>query len=98
MQVEAIYDDGRLEFIHPLQLKHAKLRLMVTVPDEEIVSTDNPYNQPAEVLERAKAMLERMEAIRNAPLPLDDEIQELTEKQLERIEAFDLRDEIKAMR
>lgn len=36
MQVEAIYDQGRLEFVHPMKLKHDHLRLVVEVPDEEI--------------------------------------------------------------
>lgn len=95
MQVEAIYDHGKLEFAQPLQLKHAKLRLIVTVPDEEIISTDKPYNLPPELFERAKAMLAKMDAIRNAPLPSDDDLPELTEKQLNNIEAFELRAQLR---
>ncbi len=37
MQVEAIYNQGRLEFAQPLKLKHDYLRLVVTVPDDEIL-------------------------------------------------------------
>lgn len=36
MQVEAIYNQGRIEFVEPLRLKHDHIRLVVTVPDEEI--------------------------------------------------------------
>jgi hypothetical protein len=36
MQVEAIYNQGRLEFAQPIKLKHDHLRLVVEVPDEEI--------------------------------------------------------------
>ena len=96
MQVEAIYDHGRLEFVHPVQLKHDRVRLVVEVPDEEIV---NLYNLPAEMLAQAQAMLDKLDAVRNAPLPPDqasdafshDALPELTAKQLERIEAFELR-------
>lgn len=97
MLVEALYDHGKLEFVPPLQLKNATLRLLVNVPDEEI-EMQAPRNLLPEVVERAKATLVRMEAIRNAPLPPDSGLPELTEKQLERIEAFELRDEIKAIR
>lgn len=37
MQVEAIYNQGRLEFVHPIKLKHDHLRLVVVVPDDEIL-------------------------------------------------------------
>lgn len=95
MQVEALYDHGRLEFTHPLQLRHKRLRLIVEVPDEELVDpalvTDN--NLPPEVLARAQAMRDKLDAIRNAPLPPDDELPEPTAKQWERIEAFTLRED-----
>ena len=98
MEVEAIYDHGKLDFIPPLRLKHEKIRLIVTVPDDEIEKLA-PYNLPQEAIERAQAMLARMQEILNAPPPPpDDELPELTETQLERMEAFALRDEIKGLR
>lgn len=36
MQVEAIYNQGTIQFVQPLRLKHDHIRLVVTVPDEEI--------------------------------------------------------------
>ena len=81
-----------------MQFKRTPLRVMVNVPDNEIDFQASPNNLPPEVIKRAQELLERMEKIRNAPLPPDDEIPELTEKQLERIEAFTLRDEIKELR
>jgi hypothetical protein len=93
MQVEAIYDQGRLEFVYPLKLKHDQLRLVVTVPDDEIDAPANPYNLTPEELAQAQAMLATFDAIRAAPLPLDQTLPELTPKQLERIEAFELRAE-----
>ena len=94
MQVEALYDHGRLEFTRPLQLRHERLRLVVEIPDEELVTPTPPaYNLPPEVLALAQAMRDKLDAIRDAPLPPDDELPELTEKQLERIEAFALRED-----
>lgn len=93
MQVEALYDHGHLEFIHPLQLRRQYLRLLVEVPDEELVTPiPNTYSLPPEVLAQAQAMRDQLDAIRNAPLPPDDELPELTAKQRERIEAFALRE------
>jgi predicted DNA-binding antitoxin AbrB/MazE fold protein len=97
MQVEAIYDHGKLKFISPVRLKAERLKVLVTVPDDEI-EIDTAYNIPQEVIDRAKALLARMKDIKNAPLPPDEDLPELTEKQRGRIEAFSLRDEIKGLR
>jgi hypothetical protein len=97
MQVEAIYNHGKLEFIAPLQLTQENFRLQVILPDDAII-TQPAYNLPQHVIERAKATLARMETIKNTPLPADQEQPELTAKQMERIEAFALRDEIKGLR
>ena len=93
MRVEAIYNQGRLEFVHPLKLKHDHLRLVVEVPDDEIVTQPNPYNLPSEVLERAAQMRSQLDAIRNAPLPSDDQLSPIAAKTLERIDAFALRED-----
>lgn len=93
MQLEAIYSNGQLSFAQPVKLKHDNLRLIVNVPDEEIETNSNPFNLPQEVIDRARAMREKFDAIRNAPLPPDDELPELTAKQLDRIEAFELRED-----
>lgn len=94
MRVEALYDHGRLEFIRPLPLRHECLKLIVEVPDEALV-TPMPatYNLPPEVLAQAQAMRDRLDAIRHAPLPPDNELPELTAKQRERIAAFALRED-----
>jgi hypothetical protein len=91
VQVEAIYNKGRIELVQPLRLRHDQVRLLVTVPDEEVDQTGNPYNLSADVLQKAEEMLQRMDAVLRAPLPPDDELPEITPKQLERIEAFELR-------
>lgn len=93
MQVEVIYNQGRLEFVHPLKLKRDHLCLLVEVPDDEIVNQPNPYNLPPEVLERAAQMRSQLDRIRNAPLPPDDQLPPIAGKTLERIEAFALRED-----
>lgn len=54
MQVEAIYDQGRLEFVRPLRVKHDRVRLVVTVPGDELEAAA-PFDLPPEVLTRAQA-------------------------------------------
>ncbi len=98
MQVEAIIDRGKLEFIAPLQLKRDVLRVLVTVPDDEIVANAAGATVPPEVIARAQEKLARMEALRNASSLPDEVVPELTEKQIDRIATFELRDEIKGMR
>jgi hypothetical protein len=38
MQVEAIYNQGTIQLVHPLRLKHDRIRLTLIVPDEEVES------------------------------------------------------------
>ena len=64
----------------------------------EAVEMDADQPILCEVRLRAQEMLERMEAVRNAPLPAEEDIPELTPKQRDRIGAAALRAEIKAMR
>ncbi len=39
MQVEAIYNQGRIELTQPLHLRHPQVRVLVEVPDEEVLVT-----------------------------------------------------------
>jgi hypothetical protein len=39
MQVEAIYNQGRIELTQPLQLRHPRVRVLIEVPDEEVLDT-----------------------------------------------------------
>jgi hypothetical protein len=45
------------------------------------------------VVQRARAMREQLDAIRNAPPPPDDPLPDLTQKRLDRIKAFALRED-----
>jgi hypothetical protein len=92
MKLEAIYDKGRLEFIHPIHFVRDRLRVVVEVPDQEVEAPQD--KAPAASMGRyAQALQARLDAIRNAPLPPDDELPEFTEKQRGRIEAFALRED-----
>jgi len=93
MQIEAIYDDGKLELTKPLRLKHQRIKVMVEIPDSEIETVGTPYNLPPEVVEMANKMEKVTDEILNASLLPDEALPELTEKQLDRIEAFALRED-----
>ena len=60
MQVEAIYDHGKLKFISPVRLKAERLKVLVTVPDDEI-EIDTAYNIP-HLPELTEKQRERIEA------------------------------------
>jgi predicted DNA-binding antitoxin AbrB/MazE fold protein len=90
MNVQAIWENGVLRPMLPVNIKHTQVTIQI--PDEEI-ELQNPCNLAAEVIARAKAMRDKLDAIRNSPLPPDDELPELTEKQLERMAAFELRED-----
>ena len=92
MKLEAMYDKGRLEFIQPVHFVRDRLRVVVEVPEEEVVKVQD--NAPAATLgSYAQDLKTRLDAIRNAPLPPDDELPEFTDKQRSRSEAFALRED-----
>ena len=100
MQVEAIYDHGRLEFVHPLQLKHDHVRLVVVVPDEEIVDQAGAIQQlvsegiPEDVLKMAAEMAAQRDEILSQPFE-DRQDGPLTEEQEQRMRAFAFRDQLR---
>jgi hypothetical protein len=102
MQVEAFYDQGQLAFISPVKLRQGRIRLVIQIPDEAIIdealANGKPgYQLPPEVLALALAMEERLERVRDTPLPDNENLPPLSEKKLARIEAFALRDEIRSL-
>ncbi len=107
MQIEAIYDQGRLEFVSPVKLKSGRIRVRVEIPDHAVLppsegqagkGEETLYTVPENVKGKSREIKFRLDKIRNAPLPADDELPELSEKKQERIEAFALREEIKGYR
>ena len=45
MQIEAIYNQGRLDFISPVKLKNAPIRVKVDLPDEVVLSIETSTNK-----------------------------------------------------
>jgi hypothetical protein len=90
MQVEAIYHQGRLEFVHPIKFKHDHLRLVVLVPDDEVESSSASFALSPAMQASAQEMLDKFSAILNAPLLAEDELPTLSSKHIERMEAFEL--------
>ncbi len=107
MQIDAVYDHGKLEFVSPVRLRSGRIRVRVEIPQHEILPQsrdqrgepkDTAYTIPEAVKKKSLKIKARLDQIRNAPLPAEDDLPELTETQRERIEAFALREEIKKMR
>lgn len=93
MQIEAIYDHGRLEFVTPVRLKRERLRLRVEVPDDAIDGLEEGFQLPPKVIAQARAQREALNAIRDATPPPDNELPELSDKQVQRFEAFARRED-----
>lgn len=97
MQVEAIYHQGKLDFVLPVKLRSGRIPLVVQIPDEAVIK-DTPtqpqasYELPPEVLALALAMEEKLDQIRNCPPPDDDDKGYiLTDKQNQYWDAFEFR-------
>jgi hypothetical protein len=98
MQVDAIYDHGRLEFVQPIQLKHERLSLIVQIPDSEIIKQVEPYQLSKKQKREAAILLDRLQRVRDRPLSSEDRLS-ISEKKLdERLESMTCRDEIRALR
>lgn len=101
MQVQAIWENGVLRPMLPLILKHPVITIQI--PDEEVIAHPMEAVPPARSLPPeaeayARALVERLDRIRHMPLPDDADLPPLTQKQEERMEAFALRDELRAGR
>jgi hypothetical protein len=97
MHIDAIDDNSPREFITPLGLKQGRVR--VELPDDLILPKDevgqlSPDQLSPEVIARAHAVREALDAIRLVPPPPDDELPALADKQRQRLdEAFALRED-----
>lgn len=96
MQVAATYEDGAISFAQPLRFARRKFQVMVSIPEDEL----EPNAQPISSLDALLAQtpgdpwLQRMKAIELNSLALpDDQLPELSAKQLERVAAFALRED-----
>ncbi|MBA3056435.1 MAG: hypothetical protein KJ614_07340 [Gammaproteobacteria bacterium] len=91
MQFEAIYNKGTIQFVPTLRFKSERFRLVINVPDEELIYEPAPFQLSAQANAQAQAMLDKYAAILNAPVPNDEVLPELSAEHEERLEAFDLR-------
>lgn len=88
MQIQAIYNQGRIEFDPPIRLKHNNIRLTVTVPDEEV-------ELPANNTSKAQDMIAKYQALLDAPLPSDECLPELSSNYETRLHAIELRNQMR---
>ena len=99
MQLEAIYNQDQLEFKQPIEFRHDRFAVIVEVAEQEIKTAEAKeppvltYDLPPEVIEAAEQSRKRLDDIMNEPLAPDDELPPLTSKTLERIKAFELRED-----
>ncbi len=99
MEIEAIYNNGRLELPEHIRLKHQRVKVRLSIPDQE-VETESSVAATApeaasEAADYAAALEARLQRIRKAPLPDDADLPPVTDKQQQRAEAFAVRDELK---
>ncbi len=93
MNVQAIWENGVFRPIQPISIKHKKLTIIV--PDEEIEDVSSQYVLSGELKEQAQAMLEKYQAILDAPLLPDHELPELNAEYQDRLDAIELRVQIR---
>jgi len=93
MNVQAIWENGVFRPIQPISIKHKKLTIIV--PDEEIEDALSQYVLSGELKEQAQAMLEKYQAILDAPLLPDHELPELNAEYQDRLDAIELRVQIR---
>ncbi|MFB1490849.1 MAG: hypothetical protein AADX96_26840 [Thiocapsa sp. C3-sup] len=90
MQIEAIYNEGRIELTKPLHLRHSRVRVLVEVPDEEVIAPpvapdpidSDPMDQD-DLLTEIRQILGPLDRRRLAASPADDKhalIDSLAEK------------------
>lgn len=91
MQLEAVYNRGRLRFTQPVRLAQDCFPVYVELPDDAVITNDNLIEDNTTTLRpHIRAMFDEIKSILDAPVA-DDECPVLTEKQERRIEAFELR-------
>jgi hypothetical protein len=107
MQMEVLYQQGRVEFLEPIQLKHDQFRMIVELPDEEVVQSQAmPEPVPSGdtiapsmldlLLNEAPddPWLQRMKAIEAAVLATPEaQLPDLTPKQRQYLDAFTRRED-----
>jgi len=101
MQIDAIYDQGRLEFQRPVTLKHQRIRVRVEIPDQELVEHQAPSlptydlaDFPPEIRAAVERMAEIAEQARHVTLPASATAE--SEEEQQRWAAIELRNASRA--
>ncbi|MBW1775633.1 MAG: hypothetical protein JRJ82_22575 [Deltaproteobacteria bacterium] len=107
MELNAIYDKGRVKFIQPVRFVRDRINIRIVVSDDDVVPMKNGQSEPMEARKstfpydlegQSQRLRERLDRIRHAPLPPNDAIPPLTEKQTGRMEAFAHRGDLRRER
>jgi hypothetical protein len=93
MQLEAIYDDGKLEFCRPVRFAHGRFPVRVEVPETELIEfTTAEGEEPLGIY--ARGWLHRLESIRAEVMTTQGiELQQVSDEQLERLRMIEMREE-----
>jgi hypothetical protein len=95
MQLEAIYEKGRLKFLSPVTFTQTRFQVRVEVPPDVIAQKAAASVDTQGLDDYARELVARLDAIRNAPSPADETLLRFTPKQHERLQAAALRDEFR---
>ena len=90
MQLNAIYDHGRLEFPSPIRFAHERFAVRVDIPEREVITTA-PSEPPLGAY--AQALANRLDAVRRRPLPDTASLPPLSDDTDERIDAWAARED-----
>jgi len=72
MQVNAVYDHGKLELLDNIQLKHQRFQVVVDVPDEEVLSLVVSVSGRKTISEELDGILGEYRKGNKPRTPLDD--------------------------
>ena len=89
MQLDAIYDHGRLEFPSPIRFAHDRFAVRVDIPEREVVTPAS--SEPLGTY--AQALADRLDAVRRRPLPDTTSLPTLSDETDERIDAWAARED-----
>ena len=92
MQLNAIYDHGRLEFPSPIRFAHDRFAVRVDIPEREVI-TSAPTAASEPLGAYAQALADRLDAVRQRPLPDTASLPPLSDETDERIDAWAARED-----
>lgn len=99
IEIEALWEDGVFKPLREISLKRS--RVVLSIPEEALEPEEEPdkaapaepYTLSGEARRIAEEMQSRLEAVRRAAFPPDEELPAVNEKEWERIRAFAMRED-----